>query len=312
MGELREIGLQQDGSFRFHIPVDLKKSEDGKVWIHGIASLETPDIAGETVIQKGMDLSYFLNRGFFNDNHDKTTGGKIGIPTEAKTTKDGLFVKGYLLDTPRAQKIVELAEALDNSGGQRKLGFSIEGKVKQRDGRIIKKSWLKDVAITAEPVHPDTYMNIVKSLSARIEEKGYIDEEGAIRFLKENGEEEVFWAKLGDLVSKSVSKELGQLRKSLPKLKEIEGEETDKALEAGCQRPVKDGGSALRKEQLESDLHNLDIPQEEEEEETKGKRLTKSQAFELIKSRGYTQPVAERMAALLFDGDIRDFLNQIQ
>jgi hypothetical protein len=310
MGELREIGLQQDGSFRFHIPVDLKKSEDGKVWIHGIASLETPDIAGETVIQKGMDLSYFLNRGFFNDNHDKTTGGKIGIPTEAKTTKSGLFVKGYLLDTPRAQKIVELAQALDKSGGQRKLGFSIEGKVKQRDGRIIKKSWLKDVAITAEPVHPDTYMNIVKSLSAQIEEKGYIDEEGAVRFIKENGVEEVFWTKLGDLVSKSVSNELKELKKSLPG--QIEGEETDKALEAGCQRPAKDGGSALRKEDLERDLHNLDIPQEEQEEETKGKRLTKSQAFELIKSRGYTQPVAERMAALLFDGDIRDFLNQIQ
>lgn len=307
MKQESEFGLKEDGSFRFHIPFELKKSrDDGKIHIEGIASLQTPDIAGETVIQKGMDLSYFLRRGFFNDNHSKESGGKVGVPTFAAHTPRGLHVKGYLLDTPRAQAIVELADALQKAGGDRQLGFSVEGKVQQREGKIISKSWIKDIAITAEPVHPDTYMNIVKSISAQIEKDGFIEE--ADKGCKT-------WNKIQDVISKSVSDALQELRKNLPDF--TEAEETEKSLDAGHQNPPQTAGSALRKESLESDLKNQDIPQgdkeeKEEEIEKPKKYLNKSQAIELVLAKGYSHEAASRMVDMLFDDQFVHFLNNIE
>jgi len=301
------LGLKEDGSFRFHIPFDLKKSRDGRIEIEGIASIQSPDISGETVIQKGMDLSYFLKRGFFNDNHAKDSGGKVGVPTYAEHTAKGLHVKGYLLDTQRAQDIVELAAALQKSGGDRQLGFSVEGRVNERAGKIINKSWIKDIAITAEPVHPDTYMNICKSLSARIEKDGFADEP--------NTTTQEALVKLEDSLTKSVTDALKELKKTLP----INGEETEKSLEAGHQSPPASGGSALRKESLERDLKNQDIPQGEEEDDEEidsgivpedvKKRLNKSQAIEIVKERGYSDAAAKKMVDLLFDKTVIDFLN---
>ncbi len=302
--EIKDVGLHEDGSFRFQIPATFKKSKDGRVEIEGVASVETPDLQGETVLLRGMDLNYFTKRGFFNDNHTKETDGKVGVPTEARVIKDGnthkLFVKGYMLDTPRAEGIVKLAEALNKSGNARQLGFSIEGKVRERDGRIVSKSWLKDIAITAEPIHPDTYLNIVKSLSAKIVEQGYIDENGIEKSIGADGTE--FWTKLGDTVSKSVGAALVELKKTLP---------VQKALEAGIENPPKDGGSALRVESLEGDLKDEDIPLEEAEGvKVKKVNLTKSQAAEIIKARGYSQVMAEKMADMLFDDQFRRFLQR--
>lgn len=297
MQEIIEQGLHEDGSFRFNIPIELKKGSDGKTWIEGIASVESPDLVGETVIQKGMDIGYFLKKGFFNDNHDKTTSGKIGIPTEAKITPQGFFVKGYLLDTDRARSVVELADALQKSGGERRLGFSVEGKVREKDGKLIKKCWVKDVAITAEPIHPETYLNIVKSLSARIEEEGYIDEAGSVIFARD-GKEEVYWAKLGEVVGKSISEALVDLKKALPV-------DAEKSMEAGHEQPPASGGAALRRESLEGDLTNLDLPQDRIE---KKKKLTKKEAEGLLVKKGYGQEAAAKIAKMLMDPEVQRFL----
>lgn len=297
-----QIGLKNDGSFRFHIPVDLEKAKDGKVQIKGFASLQTPDLAGETVIQKGMDLSYFLQRGFFNDNHDKQTGAKVGVPTMAKHTPQGLYVEGFLLDTPRAQEIVRLAKALQDAGEHRRLGFSVEGKVKERNGKIISKSWIKDIAITAEPFHPGTYMEIVKSLSDRIANEGYVDD--SVHYNET-------WVKVEDVLNKSIADALQELRKTLPDLIN----DFPKSLAAGHENPPVSGGDALRNESLEQDLKNQDVPQgdDDDEEKKKEKRtLTKSQAIELVVSKGYSRPAAERITNLLFDKDFSKFLYDTQ
>ena len=307
-----ELGLKKDGSFRFHIPFDLEKSRDGRINIEGIASIQSPDISGETVIQKGMDLSYFLKRGFFNDNHSKDSGGKVGVPTYAKHTTKGLHVKGYLLDTPRAQGIVELADSLKKAGNDRQLGFSVEGKIQRRNGKIIEQSWIKDIAITAEPVHPDTYMNICKSLSAEIEETGTIDDNQG------SG------VKIQDVLSPIQVDALKTLCKSLPDNDspdtDVTDEDTEKSLEAGHQVPPKDNGSALRKQALESDLKNQDIPQKKEGDneeinsdvKTHRKLLNKSQAIDIVRVRGYSETAAKRMVDLLFDSRFSTFINDIQ
>jgi hypothetical protein len=273
-----ELGIDKDGRFRFQIPLQLKKSrEDGRTYIEGLASQESPDLVGETVIQRGMDLSYFLKRGFFNDNHSKETGAKIGVPLAAEHTPQGLKVKGYLLDTPRAQQIIELAEAIAKSGTDRRLGFSVEGKVQERDGKIIRKSWIKDIAITCEPMHPGTYMTVIKSISERIERDGFVEDE-------------------------PTSGEMG------------------KTLNAGHDAPPATGGGALRRQDLEGDLKDQDMAgqkadEEEDEASEKDKQkriLTKAQAVELIKLKDYSGKVAEKLAEMIFDSDVRDFLNITQ
>ena len=161
--------VDKDGNFRFWYPAKLSKGEDGKHYIEGIASTPHEDLQGEKIKQEGLVLDYFLTRGYFNDDHSKETAGKVGIPTEAKITKDGLYTKGFLLETPRAKGIWDLAQALEKSGGDRKLGFSVEGKVLERDTknpRTITKAWIKDVAITAAPINPNTFLDIVKSTAS--------------------------------------------------------------------------------------------------------------------------------------------------
>jgi hypothetical protein len=256
-------GIKPDGSFRFHIPIELKKVKGDKIEIEGIASMESPDLVGEKVIQKGMDISYFLKRGFFNDNHDKTTGGKIGIPTDAKHTGKGLFVKGYMLDTPRAKEIVELGKALAESGSERQLGFSVEGKIIKRNGKVIEKSWVKDVAITCEPMHPGTYMEIVKSISADIEENGSIDNEGDIE------------ERMAGIVERL--------------------ETIEKALCA--EHDNGQGGSVLKKESLESDLKVLDM-----QGDTKQfKMLSEIDIVEKLIERGYPFGRSRKIAQLILN-----------
>ena len=162
--------IKQDGTFEFWYEANLAKGEDGKRWIEGIASTDHKDLQGEKIKQDGLELSYFLKRGYFNDDHAKETSGKVGIPTEARITSKGLWTKGFLLDTPRANGIWDLAEGLKKAGDARKLGFSVEGKVLSRDASdhtIITKAWIKDIAITASPINPNTFLDIAKSFASQ-------------------------------------------------------------------------------------------------------------------------------------------------
>lgn len=267
MAELLKQGLHEDGSFRFAIPLDLKKSADGKTYFEGIASTEDTDLFGETVVQAGMDINYFLDRGFFNWNHEKGPDSKVGIPTDAKFTDQGLYVKGYFLDTPKAEAVIDLGMALKKAGSNRRLGFSVEGKIRRREGKVIRDSWVKDVAITAEPVNPNTYMDLCRSLAARIGDAETVE---AI-------EQE---SHLGD-----------SYKELLDRIATLES--MVKSLEAGHQRPPVDGGSALRKESLEGDLYNQDLPgagtdtdededDENDQEESRGRKLTKGDAVKLL------------------------------
>ena len=165
-------------SFRSWIPFDvvgLEKGADGKerVRIRGVASTEHMDQDGDTIVQDGLDFSYFLKRGFFNDNHSKDTADVLGYPDKvyAVTIDDdgkkvrATAVEGYLLDTPEAQRIANLARALD--GTPRQLGFSVEGPPPVRDPRNpnrIVKAVVRNVAITNCPVNPFTKLGLVKSM----------------------------------------------------------------------------------------------------------------------------------------------------
>lgn len=160
----------------FSLPVasvGLTKSmagEDEPWMIEGLASTPSEDQQGEIVLVKGLDLTYLdQGKGTFNWNHfgDKDPSSVIGLITQHRRTPDGeLFVKGRLLKAlPKAQAAYNLLKALDAEGEARRMGMSIEGKVLHRQNKVIYKAWVKAVALTMDPVNPDTYVSFAKSFA---------------------------------------------------------------------------------------------------------------------------------------------------
>jgi hypothetical protein len=171
-----KIDFLYDDSFNFWVPMELvkadpKDSKDNKNeqrrLIQGIASTDHTDLQNESVIQNGVDHSYFLKYGYYNNDHKPGFDNKVGQPLECKTTKEGLWTKGFLFNKHKiADSIWELALALEASKADRKLGFSIQGKVTRREGRRIARCWIQDIAITAAPINTNTWLDVLKSLNS--------------------------------------------------------------------------------------------------------------------------------------------------
>lgn len=161
-------------SFPIQAEVSLVKSDNGdddSDWVvEGVASTPEVDQQLERVLVKGLDLTYLQEgQGLLNWNHkgDSNPDAIVGVITDSKVLPgDKLFIKGKLLKSlPMAQKIRELMKALEtDTGGRRKMGMSIEGKVLQRNGNVIVKAWVKAVALTMTPVNKATWVSFAKSL----------------------------------------------------------------------------------------------------------------------------------------------------
>lgn len=157
-------------SFRFFLGADIRKSEDAdeRRFIQGYASTETKDRQDETLIQKGLDITEFIDYGWFNYDHDSTIILGYPLPTCCVDDK-GFRVEGELLKgITAADRMWELAVALKKSNSSRKIGFSVEGKVLERDGNRIIKAKIYNVAITPNPVNTTcSWEAVVKSFTGQ-------------------------------------------------------------------------------------------------------------------------------------------------
>lgn len=153
-----------------------KSGEKGKERrISGIISTEHRDQQNEVVLQRGLDFSPFLAHGWLNDNHSRDTAGVIGYPLKVeRTTVDGkpaTRMEGYLLqDYKPADDIWKLANALQKTN--RRLGFSIEGKVRRRaggTGKTIAEAVVRNVAVTNCPVNAKTGLDVLAKSFALLE-----------------------------------------------------------------------------------------------------------------------------------------------
>lgn len=131
--------------------------------IGGWCSTENIDRQDEVVVAKGLDFSEFVSFGYFNDNHKQDTSAVLGYPRFARLEKSRWRTEGNLLvGYPPADKVWELAKAMEKSRAPRKLGFSIEGKVLERDGsNKIVRAKVRNVAITNAPVNTDCQWEIL-------------------------------------------------------------------------------------------------------------------------------------------------------
>lgn len=161
-------------NFRFFLPFEIQKSKDenGKevevMKVSGIASTADRDSDEEVLDPQGFDLSYFNQHGYVNWNHQagNNPDAVIGEPTKAEIRKEGLYVEAILYpESPTAVKVFNLAKTLEKSSDKRRLGFSIEGKVLERDSldeRYVKKAKITGLAITATPKNSKTFLDIIK------------------------------------------------------------------------------------------------------------------------------------------------------
>ncbi len=167
--------------FQFDFEMDsMEKSKvdgrDGR-FIGGYISTDHMDRAGETLVQEGLCFNHFLSKGWFNDNHDTAGDSLVGYPTmvrldELEKGHKGWYVEGELLPegaNPRADSLWNIAQGLHKAGGQRKLGFSVEGSIDDRDPRNpkrVRKARVREVAITRCPVNTKTGLDVLaKSLA---------------------------------------------------------------------------------------------------------------------------------------------------
>lgn len=158
--------------FKFFVPVDISKAKDENgneiMRIAGIASTIDRDSDDEILDPSGFDLSYFMKNGFINWHHQTNNSPEsiIGEPTVAKITDKGLYVEGTLYNNSRmAKEVFELAKGLESSNSNRRLGFSIEGKVLERDlmdNKKITKAKITGLAITPTPKNANTIVDIIK------------------------------------------------------------------------------------------------------------------------------------------------------
>lgn len=160
--------------FRFHIPVGIwleKGAPERARRIGGIVSTESLDQDDEKILADGLDFGPFHRHGWFNDNHSKDTNGVVGypdaqvrrlrkgekLPDGSGTAKaDGWWAEGRLVGE-KGRQLWELAKDLEGSG--RSLGFSIEGKILERDGAdrsVVTKAIVKNIAVTHCPVNAET------------------------------------------------------------------------------------------------------------------------------------------------------------
>jgi len=159
--------MGNDFGFFMNIEPDLEKSEsEGKRIIKGFASTSDRDRQGESIMQKGLDISDLVGSGFFNYDHDNTK--IVGYPNNKTCIKsEGLWVEGEILKgVVVADHVWEVAVALQKSNAPRRWGFSVEGKVLERQGNRIVKAKLYNIAITPNPVNPKaTWDAVVKSFT---------------------------------------------------------------------------------------------------------------------------------------------------
>lgn len=179
------IKLDAD-NFNFCFPFDIIKSNPNEEWrIGGYASTSSEDREGDEIVQKGLDISDFVNYGWLNFDHQKDI--IVGYPDKSACRVDskGFYVEGTLLKSvSQAKNMYEAALALQKSGSGRRLGFSVEGKVLERndEGKILKAK-IYNVAVTPNPVNTDcTWDILVKSFASDVDkalEAGHGDSSGS-------------------------------------------------------------------------------------------------------------------------------------
>tara|TARA_Y100001938_G_scaffold124055_1_gene173826 strand:+ start:1041 stop:1823 length:783 start_codon:yes stop_codon:yes gene_type:complete len=147
-----------------HVSGDQDIRKEKNYVVEGVASSEDEDSHGDVVVQKGIDWSYFLKRGWINYEHTSGITAIVGIPTEITTTQGKTILKSKLWGgIPLTKQIIQLMREAGKAG--RNIGYSIEGKVLERDGNKVLRSKILNVSLVAHPANPDCSAFLQKGMN---------------------------------------------------------------------------------------------------------------------------------------------------
>ena len=316
----------------FWMPLNIVKASKDEMRIGGIATDEDGmDLQGEKIFVEGLDISYMLQRGAFNWDHGKNPGDILGEIDIAQKQDKKLYVEGFLYPTvEKANEVYSLMRSMKETGSKRKLGLSIEGKVKERDsetGKSIKKAWVKNVAITYNPINQSAFVDMIKSLgnftfdpcsgdcskctfcSCDDTNKSDSSGESKVQSEKPADSKETIAAAVTEkslgTEKKDEVKSVTQTITAADTTKALSPEEVSKAMAAGHDNPATSGGvsgSALRKESLEGDKKVTTFTEENLKKKKKRKgTFTKSELTEYLREEmGYSDSLAGLMSDLIF------------
>lgn len=189
-------------NFSWLVPIDIIEKADQKILedglpeellIAGVASTNKEDTDGQELDPNGFNYKPFLEKGFFNLEHQysrtKDASMLIGEPTDAFVKNNLFHVEGKLYrDNPKAVAMYKLARSLQKAGSNRKVCYSIEGNATQYGDKSKKKVSKADIfhcAITVSPKNNATNL-LIKGNSFE-----YENQEGSeflIDMTDENGE----------------------------------------------------------------------------------------------------------------------------
>ena len=244
--------------FKFFIPNAKFDNFEKSFHVAGIASTPDMDSDGEFLDPNGMDLEFFNRYGFVNWQHQTKTNPDsiVGEPTMSKIFKKGeelpdgttaekdcLWVEAELYeDQDTAKKVVKLAETLKKSNSNRRLGFSVEGKVLKKDPNNEKRithSRITGLAITPTPKNSYSFADLIqKGITEEGTEYNEDDREA-------NGGEEIY-------------------------IVDITNPETGERIVVNQHYEIKiikalttDSGSALKKEDVEGDNKEVNAQKQE-------------------------------------------------
>lgn len=179
-----KTGTLLDDKYSVFIPIedhDLLKSvsvdENGDYIVQGVLSSDDVDEEDDSITPEGMDCSYFLEKGWVKYEHGKNPNQFIGEPMEVRVGRfehptlmksvNGIFVKARLFANRELTKqAIEAMTDLQKSHTKRRMGWSIEGNVQERNkkGKIV-KSILRNVVLTMNPVNTSTWAELAKSFA---------------------------------------------------------------------------------------------------------------------------------------------------
>lgn len=158
--------------FKFWCPLDISKAKneqgDDVMRLGGIASTMDKDADGEFLDPSGFDITDFKKSGVVNWHHQAKNSPAtiIGEPHKAEVRTDGFYVETDLYPSSElAQEVYALAQTLAKDSKSRRLGYSIEGTVIERDDlnpKIVKQAKITGLAITHMPKNAQTFADIIK------------------------------------------------------------------------------------------------------------------------------------------------------
>lgn len=172
--------------FNFWLPIDFGKSKETTQYpkgderryenmvFEGLASDDSVDFEGESMVPNGFDISYFMKHGLFNLDHLTSRAKElksrywIGEPISAEIKNNKFFVKGKLWkNSPEARAFWDKCIEMKESGATRRPGMSIEGKALERDPKNPKRiirAQINNIALTMTPVNYNSYLDMVKGV----------------------------------------------------------------------------------------------------------------------------------------------------